>query len=59
VENSAVITKFLEKVKPAEILHRLKSQHGDKSLLHASVYDWYRMFSEGHKEVSNLLNACL
>jgi hypothetical protein len=49
------IIKFLvkEKVKPAEVLHRLNAQYGEETLSHASVYDWYK-FSEGHNEVSHL-----
>jgi hypothetical protein len=50
------IIKFqvTEKVKPAEILHRLNMQHEEGTLSHASVYDRYNKFSEGCKEVSNL-----
>jgi hypothetical protein len=52
VEQCYVI-KFLvkEKVKPAEILHRLCAQYGEKTLSYASVCDCYNEFSEGHKEI--------
>jgi hypothetical protein len=31
--------------------------HIIKTRSHTSLYDWYNKFSEGHKEVSNLLPA--
>jgi hypothetical protein len=56
VEQCCII-KFLvkEKVKPAEILHRLNAQYGEETLSHASVCDWHNKFSEGHKEASELM----
>jgi hypothetical protein len=49
------IIKFLvkEKVKPADILHKLNAQYGEKTLSRASVYDWYDKFSEGREEVQD------
>jgi hypothetical protein len=46
-----------EKVKPAEILCRLKAQYGEGTLSCTIDYDWYSKFSEGHKEFSDLLHA--
>jgi hypothetical protein len=40
--------KFLVKVKPAEILHRLNAQYGQETLSHESAYELYNKFSEGH-----------
>jgi hypothetical protein len=45
-----------ERAKPAEILRRLNAQYGEETLSYASVCDWYSKFSEGCKEVSNLLH---
>jgi hypothetical protein len=49
------VTKFLvkERVKPAEILHRLNTQYGERTLSHASVCGWYSEFSEGYKDVQD------
>jgi hypothetical protein len=46
-----------EKVKPAEVLHRLNAQYGEETLSHASVYDWYSKFPEICKEVLNIPHA--
>jgi hypothetical protein len=36
------------KVKPAEILHRLNFHYGEETLPCACDCDWYRKFCEGH-----------
>jgi hypothetical protein len=43
------ITEFLLnwKVKPAENLHRLSVQYAEENLSCASIWDWYKKFSEG------------
>jgi hypothetical protein len=53
------ITEFLlkEKVKPAEIPHKLSAQYGEENLSCANIWDWYYKFSEGCKQVSNLLHT--
>jgi hypothetical protein len=45
------------KVKPAEIHHELSVQYGEEMLSHASACDWHSKFSEGSKEILNLLNV--
>jgi hypothetical protein len=58
VKQHSIITFLVtEKVKPTEILHRLNAQYGEESLSHSNVYEWYNKFSEGRKEVLNLLHA--
>jgi hypothetical protein len=53
------IIRFImkEKVKPEEILHSLNAQNGEETLSYANVCDCYCKFSEGRKEVWNLLHA--
>jgi hypothetical protein len=53
------IIRFLvkEKVKPPKIHHELSLQYGDEMLSHASAYDRYSKFSEGSKEIANLLHV--
>jgi hypothetical protein len=43
-----------QKVKPAQILHRLNELHKVETLSQASAFDWYNKFSKGHKEVQNI-----
>jgi hypothetical protein len=52
---TVLIFKFLvkEKVKSAEILHRLSAQYGDETLPCACVYDWCNKFSKGREQVAN------
>jgi hypothetical protein len=53
------IMKFIvnEKVKPAEILHRLNSRYGEETLSHVSGRGWFSKFYEGRIEASNLLHS--
>jgi hypothetical protein len=46
-----------EKVKAAEILHRLSAQYGEETQSHADVYDWYSKFPEICKEILNIPHA--
>lgn len=50
-----IIIKFLtyEKVKPSEILTRLKAQFGDATLSQNRVFTWAREFKGGRERVEN------
>jgi hypothetical protein len=50
-----IIVTFLtnEKVKPTEILMRLRAQFGDETFTRTQLYDWSKSFIEGRTEVEN------
>jgi hypothetical protein len=48
-----ITVKFIsnEKIKPAEILRRLRAQFGDGTLSRTQVYDWSKYFKKCRTEV--------
>lgn len=51
-----IVIKFLanEKVKPIEILIRLRKQFGNETLSRTQVFAWHKSFAGGRSEVQNL-----
>jgi hypothetical protein len=56
-----VIVKFLikEKVKPIEIVMRLRAEFGDERLSRTQTYDWSQSYKEGRTGVENMRRLCL